>query len=74
MQDKPLRSVAKCATCGKAKNQHRAFSLDCPNGRRTPTGYSSFGPDTFVDLRREAARKRLNAPGQEKRMERAPAF
>jgi hypothetical protein len=73
MQDKPLRSVARCARCGKAKNQHRAFSLDCPNGRRTPTGYMSFGPGNFVHLRREGVEERSIRPGEETRMERAVA-
>lgn len=26
---------------------HRAFTLDCPKGKRTPIGYSTFGPETY---------------------------
>jgi hypothetical protein len=47
VQEKALRFVAKCIHCGKAKNMHRAFTLDCPKGKRTPIGYSSFGPETY---------------------------
>ncbi len=47
MQDNALRFVAKCIHCGKAKNMHRAFTLDCPKGKRTPIGYSTFGPETY---------------------------
>jgi hypothetical protein len=48
MQDKTLRHVDKCVHCGKAKNMHRAFTLDCPKGKRTPIGYSAFGPEQFT--------------------------
>ena len=48
MPDKALRFVARCAHCGKAKNVHRAFTLDCPTGKRTPTGYTTFGPQCFT--------------------------
>jgi len=48
MPDKELRFVARCAHCGKAKNVHRAFTLDCPTGKRTPTGYTTFGPQCFT--------------------------
>jgi hypothetical protein len=48
MQDKTLRHVDKCVHCGRAKNMHRAYTLDCPNGKRTPIGYSSFGPQQFT--------------------------
>ena len=48
MPDKALRYVAKCMHCGKAKNMHRAFSLDCPTGKRTRIGYTTFGPGTFT--------------------------
>ena len=47
MHDKPLRFVAKCIHCGKAKNMHRAVTLDCPQGKRTPRGYATFGPETY---------------------------
>lgn len=48
MSDKALRFVARCVHCGKAKNMHRAFTLDCPTGKRTPTGYTTFGPHQFT--------------------------
>jgi hypothetical protein len=48
MQDKTLRHVDKCVHCGKAKNMHRAFTLDCPKGKRTKIGYSTFGPERFT--------------------------
>jgi hypothetical protein len=51
MHDKPFRFVPKCALCGRAKNQHRAVSLECPAGKRTPIGYVEFGSQRF----REAA-------------------
>ncbi len=47
MQDMKLRYVARCVHCGKAKNMHRAFTLDCPKGERTRIGYSTFGPEQF---------------------------
>jgi hypothetical protein len=47
-QEKPLRFVAKCRRCGRAKNQHRAFSLECPIGKRAVTGYQSFSLEKFV--------------------------
>ncbi len=40
--DKPLETMDVCVRCGRAKNQHRAFTSECPQGRRTPTGYRSF--------------------------------
>jgi hypothetical protein len=48
MLDRKLRFVGKCVHCGKAKNMHRAFTLDCPNGKRTPIGYKTFGPQQFT--------------------------
>ena len=48
MQDKELRFITKCVRCGKAKNQHRAFTLECPKGKRTPIGYRRHGPETFA--------------------------
>jgi hypothetical protein len=27
---------------------HRAFTLDCPKGKRTPIGYSALGPGQFT--------------------------
>ena len=48
MREKTLRFVAKCSHCGKAKNMHRAFTLDCPTGKRTRTGYTTFGPHQFT--------------------------
>ena len=48
MKDKALRFVARCVHCGRAKNMHRAFTLDCPNGKRTRIGYSTFGPETYA--------------------------
>lgn len=27
---------------------HRAFTLDCPTGKRTRTGYTTFGPHQFA--------------------------
>jgi hypothetical protein len=48
MREQALRFVAKCSHCGKAKNMHRAFTLDCPTGKRTRTGYTTFGPHQFT--------------------------
>jgi hypothetical protein len=48
MREKTLRFVAKCSHCGKAKNMHRAFTLDCPTGKRTRIGYTTFGPQQFT--------------------------
>ena len=48
MREKALRFVVKCIHCGKAKNMHRAFTLDCPTGKRTRTGYTTFGPEQFT--------------------------
>ena len=56
MRDKELRFVAKCVHCGKAKNMHRAVTLDCPGGKRTPTGYRRFGPHTFTPHRDDRSR------------------
>jgi hypothetical protein len=46
VQERPFLFIAKCIHCGKAKNMHRAITLDCPKGKRTPIGYSTFGPET----------------------------
>jgi hypothetical protein len=35
--------------CGRAKNQHRASTLECPKGRRTPTGYVRFSAERFLE-------------------------
>jgi hypothetical protein len=61
MQDKKLRFVVKCVHCGKGKNMHRAFSLDCPTGKRTRTGYTTFGPQRFRAADEEPARRRSKA-------------
>jgi hypothetical protein len=58
MNDKPFRFVPKCALCSRAKNQHRAVSLECPTGKRTPIGYVEFGPRCF----REAASTADSSP------------
>jgi hypothetical protein len=47
VDDKPFRSVIRCAHCGRAKNQHRAGTLECPRGKRTPSGYMQFGSERF---------------------------
>ena len=46
--DKALRVVPKCLHCGKAKNQHRAVSAECPIGKRTPTGYAAYAAQRFA--------------------------
>ena len=46
--DRALRVVPKCLHCGKAKNQHRAFSGECPVGKRTPTGYAAYAAQRFA--------------------------
>lgn len=45
--DKPLRHSPKCARCGRALNQHQAGDHQCPNGKRLPTGYASYGPGRY---------------------------
>lgn len=47
LKHKPIRLIARCAHCGRAKNQHRAGSLECPKGKRTATGYAEFGAVRF---------------------------
>lgn len=47
--DKALRFAPKCLHCGKAKNQHRAFTAECPIGKRTPTGYAGYGSQRFAN-------------------------
>lgn len=47
VEHKPIRLIARCAHCGRAKNQHRAGSLECPKGKRTATGYAEFGAVRF---------------------------
>ena len=54
MREQALRFVAKCSHCGKAKNMHRAFTLDCPTGKRTRTGYTTFGPHQFTPEEEES--------------------
>jgi len=48
IQDKPLRFVPKCRRCGRAKNQHRAGTLECPIGTRAPIGYLGFASQRFL--------------------------
>ena len=55
MDDLQLRFIEKCIHCGKAKNMHRASTMDCPNGKRTRTGYTTFGPTQFTSANRESA-------------------
>ena len=63
LNDKEFRLVVKCLRCGRAKNQHRAFSLECPKGKRTRSGYTEFaaarfmGPDEIRALARELQEK-----------------
>jgi hypothetical protein len=59
--DKALRSVEKCKHCGRAKNMHRAGTLDCPRGKRTPIGYSTFGPTCFTPQRSVEKAKKEDA-------------
>ena len=48
MQDSAFQFIVRCQRCGRAKNQHRAFSLECPIGKRTLRGYTKFSPDRFA--------------------------
>ncbi len=45
--DKPFVIAPRCAICNHTKNHHRAFTLECPRGKRTLTGYTAFGPERF---------------------------
>lgn len=49
MKDKPFRAMPRCAHCGRGKNQHRAMTLECPVGKRTASGYASYGLERFRD-------------------------
>jgi hypothetical protein len=51
LRDKPFRNFARCKHCGKAKNQHRAFTLECPAGKRSPSGYLRFSVQRFLEMR-----------------------
>jgi len=48
-KDKPLVFIAKCANCGKGKNQHQAGTLKCPKGKREVTGYKAFGSERWSE-------------------------
>jgi hypothetical protein len=51
IKDKPLMWFAKCAKCGKAKNQHRSGTLECPKGKKTPTGYKEYTGEYYEDIK-----------------------
>jgi hypothetical protein len=53
MRDKAFQMVARCARCGRGKNQHRASTLECPKGKRTPSGYSRFSHERFLEMSRD---------------------
>ena len=58
MREKPFPTfVPRCVHCGRAKNQHRARTLECPEGPRTPTGYLRFAVERFVEAKRELQEK-----------------
>jgi hypothetical protein len=50
-KDKPLRWSPRCARCGRSKNQHRAGTLECPKGKRGPSGYEKHGPEKFEETK-----------------------
>jgi hypothetical protein len=47
MNNDVFRIMARCVRCGRSKNQHRAFTLECPKGKRTPRGYTAFATERF---------------------------
>lgn len=49
MQDKPFVVIPRCSVCGRAKNQHKASTLECPQGKRTPVGYASYSTERFAE-------------------------
>jgi hypothetical protein len=53
LSDQPFQIIAKCKHCGRAKNQHRAVTLECPKGKRTPRGYLGFATKRFAEARRD---------------------
>ena len=53
MRDKAFHIVARCARCGRAKNHHRASTLECPEGKRTRSGYLRFSDERFLEASRE---------------------
>jgi hypothetical protein len=55
LQDTPFRIVVRCLRCGRGKNQHRAVSLQCPQGKRTPIGYTQFSVERFLGASEETA-------------------
>jgi hypothetical protein len=55
LQDTPFRIVVRCLRCGRGKNQHRAVSLQCPQGKRTPIGYTHFAVERFLGASEETA-------------------
>lgn len=48
MLDFTKRQPLKCMHCGKPRDQHHATTWECPAGRRTRIGYTSFGPTKFT--------------------------
>lgn len=38
----------KCALCKKTIELHKADTLECPDGKKTRIGYTSFGPEKFT--------------------------
>lgn len=44
----------KCAHCGKARGQHKAVTLHCPEGPRGRIGYTQFhATNTFTPQQRK---------------------
>jgi hypothetical protein len=48
LKDKEFQPAVKCLRCGRAKNHHRAFTLECPKGKRTSRGYTEFAAERFM--------------------------
>lgn len=43
----PIVPMPKCKHCGKTRWDHRAKTLECPNGSKSRVGYTWFGPAIF---------------------------
>jgi hypothetical protein len=63
LQRKPIRFIARCARCGRAKNQHRAAMLECPRGNAPLSGMQSSASSASSELTRDQCSRQASAQG-----------
>jgi hypothetical protein len=47
MFDFGTKKPSICANCGRLEGRHKSKTSECPKGKATRVGYTTYGPETF---------------------------